>query len=76
VAVEEFVCYLSVGALLSEFERLRAEPLHADYGDKPVGQNAAQGRVRCELFELGHDNGSCQRVTKRVRLSIPQGGFH
>ncbi len=55
VTVEEFVRDLSIWGLVREFERLRAEPLDADDGDKPVRQNAAHGGVGRELFELAHD---------------------
>src|SRR6266478_6367327 len=45
--------------LVGEFERLRAEPLDAHHGDESVGQDATDGGVRSEFFELAHALGAC-----------------
>ena len=54
VAVEQLVRDLAGGRLVGELEGLGAEPLHADDGDEPVRQDAADGGVGLEVFEAAH----------------------
>ena len=54
VPVEQLVGDLAGGRLVCQLERLRAEPLDADDGDKAVGKDATHGGVRPEVFELDH----------------------
>ena len=68
VTVEEFVCDLSIRGFVGKFDRLRAEPLHADDRDKPVRQNAAHGGVGGELFELAHSGNPSARLKVCVWL--------
>ena len=54
VAVEQLVRDLAGGGLVGQLERLGAEPLHADDRDEAVREDAADGGVGREIFELGH----------------------
>ena len=54
VAVEQLVGDFAVRGLIVQLEGFGAEPLRAHHRDQRVRQNAADGRVRQELFELGH----------------------
>jgi hypothetical protein len=56
VSVEEFVRDFSVSGLVGEFYRLRAKPLHADHRHKAVRQDAPNGSIGRELFELAHES--------------------
>ena len=60
VAIEQFVRHLAGRRLVGEFERLGAEPLHADHRDQGIRQDAAQRSVGLKLFELAHAGGSHQ----------------
>ncbi len=56
VAVEELVRDLPGRVLVGEFQGFRSEPLDVHDCDEAVGQNAANGCVRLEVFESGHRN--------------------
>jgi hypothetical protein len=58
VAVEQLVGHSTGGGLVGELERLRTEPVGADDGHQAVGQDASDGRVRLEMFELTHRIGT------------------
>jgi len=49
--VQQFVGHLTGGRLVGELDGFGAEPLHADDGDGAVGQDAADGGGRLELFK-------------------------
>ena len=52
VAVQKLVGHLAGGRLVGQLQRLGAEPLHADDGHQAVGQDAAQGGVGAQVFQL------------------------
>ena len=54
VAIEQLVRHLARGRLVGEFERLGAEPLDADDRHEGVGQDAPDGGVGLNVFELDH----------------------
>ena len=54
VAVEQLVGDLAGRIFVGQFERFRAEPLHADDGDEAIRQDASHGGVGLEVFELAH----------------------
>ena len=55
VAVEQFVRDRAGRRLVGQFERFRAEPLHADDRDQAVGMHAADGATGLQVFKL-HDS--------------------
>jgi hypothetical protein len=54
VPVDQLVGHLAGGRFVGQLERLGAKPLHADDGDEAVRQEATDGGVRPEIFELDH----------------------
>ncbi len=52
VAVEQLVGDLAGRGLVGQLQGLGAEPLDADHGDQGIGEDAADGGVGLELFEL------------------------
>ena len=52
VAVEQLVGDLAGRRLVGQLQRLGTEPLDADHGDQRIGQDAADGSVGLEVFEL------------------------
>jgi hypothetical protein len=52
VAVEQLASDLAGWGLVVQLQRLRAEPLDADDGHQGIGEDAADGRIGLELFEL------------------------
>ena len=58
VAVEQLVCDGTRRRLVRQLQRFRAESLHADHGDLPVGMDAPDGAARLQVFES-----HCQPVT-------------
>ena len=52
VAVKQLVGNLACRVLVSELQRFRAKPLHADHGYQRIGNDAAHGCVGLEEFEL------------------------
>ena len=55
VTVDQLVGDLPGGRLVGEFQRFRAEPLHADDRYRGIRENAADGGVGLEVFESGRD---------------------
>ena len=54
VAVEELIRDPATGVLVGELQGLGAEPLDIDDRHGCVGQDAANGGVGSQVFELGH----------------------
>ena len=54
VAVEQLVRHLARRRLVGEFQRLGAEPLHADDRHEFIGQDALEGCIGLKVFQKAH----------------------
>jgi hypothetical protein len=54
VPIEQLVGDLATGVFVGEFEGFGAKPLRVDDGDEAIWQDALDGGVRSEIFELAH----------------------
>jgi hypothetical protein len=54
MAVKELVCHSPARILVGQLQSFGTKPRDADDGHEPIGQNATDGCVRCEVFELAH----------------------
>jgi hypothetical protein len=61
VPIEQLIGDLAAWVFVGEFEGFGAKPLRADDGDEAIWQNALDGGVRSEVFELAHREAANQR---------------
>lgn len=52
--IDQLIGHLAGRRLVGQLQGLRAEPLHVDYGDQAIRQDAAYGSVGLEVLELAH----------------------
>ena len=54
VAIEQLVCHLALGRLVGEFQGGGAIPLNIDDGHQAIWQDAPNGGVGFQVFEMSH----------------------